>query len=69
MLMYMFAQRSQWRLTAEGKKRPLDFRGLSVLRLIPLILRNVPPELAPFPQYICRGVAGLHRAVSLHLSG
>jgi len=34
---------------------------------IPLILRNTPPELAPFLSKD-RRVAGLHRAVSLHLS-
>jgi hypothetical protein len=31
----------------QGTKKPLIFRGLAYL-LIPLISRNIPPELAPF---------------------
>jgi len=50
-----------------GTKKPLRFRGLALL-LIPLISRNNPPELAPF-LHCCKWVAGLRRAVSLHLSG
>src|SRR2546425_839174 len=41
--------------------------GAFAFLLIPLILRNNPPELAPFLQ-CCKRVVGLHRAVSLHLS-
>src|SRR5258707_10801640 len=49
-----------------GNKKPLHLRGLASL-LIPLISRTIPPELAPF-LHPCRWVAGLQRAVSLHLS-
>jgi len=51
---------------AQGNKKPLHLRGLASMQ-IPLISRYYPPELAPSPR-LCRGVAGLHRAVSLHLS-
>jgi hypothetical protein len=49
-------------------KKPLECSGVLELGLIPLILRINPPELAPF-LHIGRWVAGLQRAVSLHLSG
>ena len=52
---------------AQPTKKPLHLRGYSNVA-IPLISRIAPPELAPFLP-LCRGVAGLHRAVSLHLSG
>ena len=37
-------------MMVKGTKKPLHFRGLAILH-IPLILRNAPPELAPFPLY------------------
>jgi len=48
-------------------KNPWILRGLASGALIPLILRITPPELAPF-LHRCKWVAGLRRAVSLHLS-
>ena len=50
-----------------ANKKPLHLRGSSAIAF-PLILRYTPPELAPFMR-LCKWVAGLQRAVTLHLSG
>ncbi len=71
-LFHRTGQREEKASQVRGTKKPLLVRGLALLH-IPLILRQLPPELAPFllGQAGCRASSGrfppplLMRAISL----